>query len=124
MLFDFYTAILEKLGIPIDISFNLLSAISFSFLLILIYEITMIIFNKNKFISILSCILFVLPSDFTFINFLTSIPKHISVISYFWHNTAYRVSSPLGDNTAGTFLNLNTYLNQRHLIFGVFFFLL
>lgn len=125
-LFDFYTGVLEHLGMRIDIAYNFLSAISLTLLLLLIYELAQSVF-KNKAISILSVVFFLFSSNLSFLTFFQKYGLSLHTFSNWWHNSFYLEGSPtIFSKTleiAG-FWNLNPYMNQRHLIFGVAFFFL
>lgn len=118
MMFDFYVGIIEHLGLRIDYALNLISVFSFIFLLIMIYKLANLIFSQ-KTIGYLSVILFLFNSDLSFVNFFKENKFSFSIISSFWHNAFFNVNGPLGPKTVSVFWNLNTFFNQRHLIFGL-----
>lgn len=119
-MFDFFASILEFLGLRIDIALNLISTISFSFLIVMIFYFSSELFKSKK-IGFLACILFMFNSSLSFFSFLSNNHLGFSLISSFWRNSFYLGNGPLGDSTVSVFWNLNTYLNQRHLIFGILF---
>ncbi|MGH7246166.1 MAG: DUF2298 domain-containing protein, partial [Candidatus Levyibacteriota bacterium] len=124
-LFDFFAGILERTGIRIDIAFNLLSVISFSFLLYMIYTIAYTLFKK-KIVGYLSVLFFLLSSNLSFLTFFQKYGLHFSTISNWWHHNLYLEGQPIILSkilTPQIFWNLNTYLNQRHFVFGILFFL-
>lgn len=111
-MFDFYTGLLEYAGLRIDIAYNVISALvvaSFAFVLI---DFGKSFFNRAL-IGILAFIIFLLPFNFSFFKTLESGPLAL------WRAQVYDFSSFLGEYTAGNFLSLNVYINQRHLIFAL-----
>lgn len=119
-MFDLYAGILEFLGLRIDLAFNLISTISFGCLIIYIYKLALLIF-KNKAIGILSAFFFLFSSNLSFLSFFWEKGVNSNLFLSFWRNSQYLGSGPLGDSTVSVFWYLNTYLNQRHLIFGILF---
>src|SRR5260370_14899420 len=101
----------------IDMAFNIISAFSFTSLLVLIFYVGKTLFNSSfaGFVAVLSLLF---NSSLSFVNFIFS--KHAgNVFSAWWHNVFYHSAGPLGQNTISVYWTLNTYLNQRHLIFGI-----
>ncbi|HYK09060.1 MAG TPA: hypothetical protein VEW42_06195 [Candidatus Eisenbacteria bacterium] len=125
-LFDFYTGILEHMGMRIDIAYNILSALSFSCLLILIYYLGRLVFKSRK-VGIVSTVLFLFSSNLSFVSFFQKYGFRLSTISSWWHTNFYYegLYTPLNKTVEiSGFWNLNPYMNQRHLTFGIAFFLL
>lgn len=114
-MFDFYSGILEFLGLRIDIGHNLISAASMVSLLFLLFEFSSKLF-KNKFVGFASCALFIFGSDLSFIQI---IQKYGLDIYSYYHNSMYVQGEILGLVVQKNFLSINTFLNQRHLIFGI-----
>lgn len=124
-LFDFTTGVLEHIGLRIDIAYNLISVFSFTFLLYTIYYLAVLIFKK-RLVGILSIVFFWFSSDLSFVNFFEKYGFSKSLISYWWHNNFYFQGSPLFFSktiSPAIFWTLDTYVNQRHLIFGALYFL-
>lgn len=119
-MFDFYTGILEFLGLRIDLAFNILSSLSFLFLFITIWHLARVIFKDIK-IAIVSIVFFLFNSDLSFINFFRENKLDFSLVSSFWHNSFYSGNGPLGNSTIAVYWNLNTFVNQRQLVFGMLF---
>lgn len=119
-MFDLYAGILEFLGLRIDLAINLISAISFLFLLVFIYKLSYRIFSSCV-VGLISIALFLFNSSFSFVSFIQKTGFNNSLFSSFWHNSSYLGNGPLGENTVSVFWNLNTFLNQRQLIFGILF---
>lgn len=122
-LFDFYTGLIEFLGLRIDLAYNILSSLSFTLLIMTIYKLGEFIF-KDKIIGFISVFLFLFSSNLSFTTFFTKNGFNFSTISSFWHNGFYLESfkTPLSSTIEiSNFWNLNPYLNQRHLAFGLLF---
>jgi len=113
-MFDFYTGVLEKMGLRIDIAYNLLSSISLTLLILAIYQLIKLIFN-SKLVATISVILFLFNSDLSFLSFLK---QHGFSLFNIWHNSSYELVS-LFPITYSPFLHINVLLNQRHLIFSL-----
>ena len=119
-MFDFFAGIFEFLGLRIDLAFNLISAISFSFLIAMIYYLAAHIFRSKR-IGFIACLLFLFNSSLSFLSFFSNNHLGLNLLFSFWRNSFYLGNGPLGNTTVAVFWNLNTYLNQRHLIFGILF---
>lgn len=113
--YDFFTGVLEFLGLRIDIGYNIIVAFLFASLLLICIDVGSFVFKKRS-IGLLAFVLFIFPSDLSFIGF---IKNHPNLLFDFWHNNTYSINSFLGDRTMGGFLYINTYLNQRHLLFAL-----
>lgn len=114
-MFDLYAGILEFLGLKIHYAYNLISAISFTSLLIMIYKLSFLLFRKIS-VAFLSVVLFLMSSSLSFLEYFQR--NGINLFA-FWHTVFYGESGPLGSKTIGVFWTLNTFLNQRQLIFGL-----
>lgn len=119
-MFDLYAGILEFLGLRIDLALNFISALSFLFLLIFIYRLSYRIFSSSM-VGFISIALFLFNSSLSFVSFIQKNGFNNSLFSSFWHNSSYLGNGPLGENTVSVLWNLNTFLNQRQLIFGILF---
>lgn len=117
-MFDFYTAILENLGLRIDQSINLLSSISFASLVFYMYFLARKLFN-NSFVGLFSVIFFIFPSNLSFINFIRQKGVTLNLPLDIWSNPFYINNAPFDGSLIFNFFNLNTFLNQRHLIMGI-----
>lgn len=116
-MFDFYAGIIEFLGVRIDIALNLLSALSMTSLFFVIVSFSQKLF-KSKSVGVIACVLLILNSDLSFLNLF--LQNGVSISSLYNHNT-YPVGNMLGLGISGNFLNINVFLNQRQLIFGMLF---
>jgi len=115
---DFYAGVLEYLGLRIDFAFNLISTLACSSLFIFIYSFSFFLFRSQA-VSLLSLLLFGCTNNFALFDFLKNKKFSFSLFSSFWHNTTYFSAGPLGPNTMLVYWTMDTYLNQRQLIFGM-----
>lgn len=114
-MFDFYTGVLEALGMRIDVAYNLLSALTISSLFFLFLDFGKNVFKKKR-VGVVSFFLFFLPFNYSFFNAV--IKSHGNLLTL-WRSNTYGTDSFLGGNTVGNFLYINTYINQRHLLFAL-----
>lgn len=119
--FDLFIGLLERAGIRIDVAFNGLSVLALSCLMLILYRFPQLLFHKrSKLLGIISVLLFLLPSSFTFVNFLTN-QKYLSlnILHDIWRIPDYINKGPFDGSIISIFFTLNVYLNQRHLIFAL-----
>lgn len=115
--FLFYAAVglLEKIGVRIDIALNILSAVSFSFLLVMIYALAKLLFKSMK-VGIISALLFLFNGSLAFVYFFQNYDFNFSnIFLKIITNKEFPAFAPY-DNTliSGGFWNLNVFTNQRH----------
>jgi len=113
-LFYFFVGILEKIGIRIDYSLNILSTLGFFSLLIMIYALSKKLF-QSKFVGILSVILFLFNGSLSFIEFFKTHPLSASTLNDIILNKTFPSFGPYDGEIVSAFWNLNIYTNQRHL---------
>ena len=117
-MFDFYAGILEYLGARIDVAVNSISVLGLLALLTIIIQFSRYLF-KSTVIGILSCGFFLLGTDlsgFLVVKDLSFSPGSLSAL---YHHNTYPQGNFLGLVTDNYFLNINTYLNQRQLLFAL-----
>lgn len=117
--FDLLVGLLVKSGIRIDTAFNGLSVVCFSALLFLLYKFPQLLFGKSKLLGILSVLLFIFPSSFTFIDFFRTSKFDPSILMHLWKLPDYVHKGPFDGSFISIFFTLNVYLNQRHLIMAL-----
>ena len=122
-LFYFLVGMLEKAGLRIDWSLNLLSALSFLALMLIIYLLGKELF-KSKAVGILSLIFFLFNSSFSFIEFFKFHPLSKKTINDIITNNTFPSFGPYDGKIVSAFWNLNIYTNQRHLALALAVFLL
>jgi hypothetical protein len=118
-MFYYLISLYEKMGLPIDYSFNILSALAFSLVCVLIYKIAYILFKKNKIVGVLSVVFFIFNSSLSFIDLIKRYGLNLNIISNIYNHNIYIGNGPFGNNIVSIFWNVNTYLNQRHFLFGL-----
>lgn len=118
-MFDYLVSIYEKIGLRIDLALNLLSLISFTSICILIYYFAQLLFGKNKIVGILSVFLFLFNSSLSFVDFIKKYGFNSDILQNIYHHNVYLGNGPFGESAVSIFWNLNTYLNQRHFLFGL-----
>ncbi len=120
-MFDFYASILEYLGLRINIAFNLISALTLTSLFLTINSLSKFLF-KNKYVGILACIMLLFNSDLSFIDLFRSYGISPGGLLSIYHHNAYPIGNIFNLQVSQNFLNINVYLNQRQLIFGLLWF--
>lgn len=123
--FGFYAIVglLEKIGLGIDFSLNLPSAISFSALLIIIYKFASLLF-KSKAVGFLSMLMFLFNGSLSFIEYFKKYPGIDAALGSITSNKTFPSFGPYDGKIVSAFWNLNIYTNQRHLAFAYFAFIL
>jgi len=115
---------LEKAGVGLDWALNSLSVLSFFALLLAIYFLSKELFQK-RFISVLSCILFLFNGSLSFLEFFKKHPISLHTPLEIINNNTFPSFAPYdGSNLVSAFWSLNIYTNQRHLAFAYAAFLL
>ncbi len=124
-LFYFLVGLLEKIGIRIDYSLNILSTFGFFSLLIMLYLFAKKIF-KSTIVGILSVILFLFNGSFSFLEFFKTHPLSAHTLSDIITNRTFPSFGPYDGRIVSAFWNLNIYTNQRHLAgaFGISLFII
>jgi len=113
-LFYFLVGFLEKLGVRIDYSLNILSTFGFFSLLIMIYLLAKKLFH-SKFVGILSVIFFLFNGSLSFLEFFKLHPLSFDSLRDVITNPTFPSFGPYDGKIVSAFWNLNIYTNQRHL---------
>jgi len=123
-LFDFTTAMFEKTGWSIALAYNLLSALSLTFIFMFLFYFSQQLFvKKSKLLGFLSALFFLLTADLSFLFFFKKHGLDSLLINLRNHNI-YLNNGLTVDKFFGGFFNINVFTNQRHLVFGLGLFLL
>jgi len=117
-MFQFYTGILESLGMRIDHALNSLSLISLMGCLSLLYALTVKI-TKKPAAGILVIVLFIFRSSLSAFTFLFDGTEYDSVMAFFERIRDNKVFIGNTPNENWGLWNINVYANQRHLGFGL-----
>jgi len=115
-LTDFTFAIFEYLGWNPGWAINIPSALAFASVLVLIYSVSQKLFGQNFLIGFISVILFLFNSSLTWFKLKT--------LTQIWWQGKYLSAGPFDGGIISIFWNLNTYVNQRHLVVALGLFLI
>lgn len=115
-LFYFLGGMFEKFDGNIAFGFNLISALSFFSLGILIFELALNLFEERRSVGILAVVLTLLNSSLAFVYFFKdhSLLNLNTYTLIFQRNHPF-ANGPYENDVVATFWSLNIYLNQRHL---------
>jgi len=117
-MFQFYTGILEHLGLRIDNALNTLSLISLMSAMSLLYALSVKI-TKKPAVGVVAIVLFLFRSSFSAFTFLFDGTQYDSIAAFFGRILDNRVFIGNTPNENWGLWNLNVYANQRHLGFGL-----
>lgn len=113
-LFYFFSGLMEKLGVRIDHSLNMPSAMGLFLLITCLYLYGKKLFS-SKIIGFLSVIFFLFNGSFSFLDFFASHDFNLNAISEITENVNFSSFGPWNGSVISAFWNLNIYTNQRHL---------
>ncbi len=113
---DVLTGLMERAGVRIDVAYNGISAAAFTVLLYMVYLLPQQIFVKNRFLGIVSVLLFIFHSSLTFVDFFAGKAIVFSLLRDIWRIPNYIHAGPFDGSQISTFFTLNVFANQRHLI--------
>lgn len=114
IFFYLVVGLLERIGFPLDFALNLPSAFGFFGFLVMIYLLAKLLF-KSRFVGILSVVLTLFNSSFSFLEFFKIHPLSWQTLSEIFSNKYFPSFGPYDGKTVSAFWNLNIYTNQRHL---------
>ncbi len=117
-LFYFFVSIWEYFGVPVLWAINITSILSFSALLIIIYNIPQLLFKQKRITGWFAVILTVTNSTLAFWNILLSRGFSKETFMYIWRLPTYPYAGPFDGSAISLFMTLNNYVNQRHLAFA------
>lgn len=106
---DWLSGQLVRWGVRIDYALNSVSAIALTILLYGLYRLG----------GILAIVLFLLPSNLSFVEIFNRAPKDFSFFSYLFRFPDYIHQGPFDGSVITIYTTLSPYLNQRHLIAGM-----
>ncbi|KKU65054.1 MAG: hypothetical protein UX86_C0002G0020 [Candidatus Amesbacteria bacterium GW2011_GWC1_47_15] len=116
-LFYILVGFLEKSGLRIDWSLNLLSSLGLFLVLYFIFRFGKIMYERVG-VSLLAVIFFLFNGSFSFLNFFKNHPFSLNTLKDITVNTRFPVFGPWDGGPIVAFWNLNIYTNQRHLAFS------
>ncbi len=113
-LFYLVVGLMERLGVNLALALNLLSALGFWLLLVMIYKLAKLFFKRVE-AGVLAILLFLFNGSFSWVEYfnkqgwtlqaLLEIPKQVQFASF----------GPWSGRLVSAFWSLNIYTNQRHL---------
>ncbi len=113
-LFYLIVGLMERVGVRIDIALNILSSLSFFFLLTMTYLLSVRIFKKRA-VGIIAVILFLFNGSLSFLAFFKDFPLSQRTILDILTLNHFVSFGPYDGSIVSAFWNLNIYTNQRHL---------
>ena len=113
-LFYLFVGILERVGLPLDWALNLPSALGFFALLIAIYLLAKLLFNKKS-VAFLAVVFFLFNGSLSFLEFFRQHPPFLNTLREIITNQTFPSFGPYDGKVVSAFWNLNIYTNQRHL---------
>lgn len=121
---DFLFGVLEFLGLNPGWAINLPCFLAFASLLIFIFALSQKLVGGRFWLGLFSAILSLFNSSLTFVKFFQRLPLSWQTPKQVWRLGRYLSAGPFDGGIISIFWNLNTFLNQRHLIFSSAMFLL
>jgi hypothetical protein len=106
--------LLERAGIRIDYSLNILSSMGFALMLIMIYILGKNIFGR-RLIGLYAVILTLFNGSLSFLRFFNVHPLSASTPIDILTNTTFPSFGPWDGSIVSAFWNMNIFTNQRHL---------
>lgn len=117
--FYFFVASLERLGMPLIPSFNVISAAGFSLYLMMAYYLVRILLKESRMFGWVTVVALMGHSTMTWLYLLLSSGFHKGFISDIWNLQMYPFAGPYDGSIISLFFTLNVFVNQRHLAFGI-----
>lgn len=115
-MFQFLVGNLEYLGMRLDFAFNIPSILSFASMCMLLYSLSIKLFGKRV-IGWISTAFLIFRSGSALPEFISGINGNLKVIVSTLANNTKFIGETLHEDW-GLF-NINVYVNQRHLAFGI-----
>lgn len=113
--YDFIAGVLERLGLRLDLAFNLPAALGFTALLALLFELGRRL-SGSTFGGALAAVLMPLGSSLAFRDYLQQWGYHPrAILEGLWHQASRMHIGPYDGNPISIHFTLNPYLNQRQL---------
>ncbi|PJE69228.1 hypothetical protein COU96_00865 [Candidatus Shapirobacteria bacterium CG10_big_fil_rev_8_21_14_0_10_38_14] len=113
-LFYFLVGMLEKIGLPLDWALNLPSVFGFWSLLVIIYLLAKLFFNKKS-VAFLAVLFFLFNGSLSFLEFFKQHPLSFNTPKEIITNNTFPSFGPYDGKIVSAFWNLNIFTNQRHL---------
>ncbi|MCX8008495.1 MAG: hypothetical protein N3A54_02190 [Patescibacteria group bacterium] len=113
-LFYLFSGLLEKIGVRIDWAVNIPSILGFFFLLVMIYKLGSLLFEKKS-VGLIAVVFFLFNGSLSFVKFFETHPLGLSTIQDILHLNQFSTFGPWSGDLVTAFVHLNVYTNQRHL---------
>ncbi len=113
-LFYFIAGILERIGVRIDWAINIPSILGFFLLLIMIYKLGTLLFER-KIVGAIAVVFFLFNGSLSFLKFFEKHPLGPSTIRDILTLNQFPTFGPWNGDLVTAFTHLNVYTNQRHL---------
>jgi hypothetical protein len=117
--FNFWTAMWEYFGVPTVWAVNIPSMLSFTAFLILVYFLPQIVAKQKPMVGWVAVLLTITNSSLAFWQLLLEKGLSLGFIRDLWRLPTYPFAGPFDGSTISIFVTLNSYVNQRHLAFGL-----
>lgn len=123
--YDFIAGVLERVGMRLDLAMNLPAALSFTAMLVLVFELARLI-SGSAIAGGLAAFIAPLSTSFAFRDYVrTWRPSGLSdVAAHLWNQGTRLHIGPYDGQIISIHFTLNPYLNQRQLALGIAFGLL
>jgi len=122
-IFFYLVSLIERSGLTLGFSLNILSSLTFAGLLTIIFIFAQRVFKSTQ-AGILTVILFLFNGSLSFIEFFKLHPVSMKTPYEIVTNTTFPSFGPYDGKLVSAFWNLNIYTNQRHLALAYTVFLI
>lgn len=113
-LFYSIVGLLEKIGVRIDYALNIPSALGLFLLLVLLYKLAVLLFQRRS-VGVLTIVFFFFNGSLSFINYFNKHDTILGAIKNIPSVKDFPSFGPWDHSLVTAFTNLNVYTNQRHL---------
>ena len=118
--FDFFAGALERMSLPIAWAFNLPAALAMTSMILLIFELGRLLFNKVS-VGLVAVALLITNSSLAFLRYFDEFGNDVpEAISNLWDHNRYLAIGPYetGEDIA-IYWTLNVFLTQSHIIVAI-----
>ncbi len=119
VMFQFLAGMWEYCGVPLVHAVNAVSAVGFASLLIVVYGVSRMVFPKVRLAGVIGVLLTVTNASTAWLNYLVTHGVSVAALRGVWQMQIYPFAGPFDGSAISLFVTLNTYVNQRHLAYGV-----
>jgi hypothetical protein len=116
---DFLAGLLERLGLRLDLAYNLPSVVGFTMLLVLLFELGRLLSGRTA-CGVFAAILMPLSSSLAFVDYLARWEHTpFGLIRGLWQQTERLHIGPYDNKVISSHFTLIPYIHQRHLALGM-----